>query len=62
MWKYLKQNGGTIFRSVENPTKELQNGEIRDLLGAEAEQKFSKRELWFEKNIFTPYINPTFTI
>lgn len=57
MWKYLKQNGGTIFRSVENPTKELQNGEIRDLLGAEAEQKFSKRERWFEKNIFTPYIN-----
>lgn len=57
MWKFLKQTGGTVFRSVENPTKELQNGIILDLLGAQAEQMFSKRELWFERNIFTPYVN-----
>lgn len=57
MWRYLKRNGGTVFRSVENPTKELQNGYVMDLLGSQAELKFSKRELWFEHNIFTPYVN-----
>lgn len=59
MWKHLKSTGGTVFRNVANPTKELQNGEIINLLGKKAEQMFSKRELWFEKNIFTPYVtNP----
>lgn len=57
MWKYLKKTGGTVFRSVSQPTKVLQNGDIRSLLGSKAEEMFSKRELWFEKNIFTPYIN-----
>lgn len=59
MWKHLKNTGGTVFRNAANPTKELQNGEIISLLGEKAEQMFSKRELWFEKNIFTPYVtNP----
>ncbi len=56
MWKHLKNTGGNVFRNSNNPTKELQNGEIKKLLGEKAEQMFSKRELWFEKNIFTPYI------
>lgn len=55
MWKYLKKTGGTVFRNAANPTKELQNGEVINLLGEQAELMFSKRELWFEKNIFTPY-------
>ena len=59
MWKHLKNTGGSIFRNAANPTKELQNGEITNLLGEKAEQMFSQRELWFEKNLFTPYItNP----
>lgn len=57
MWKHLKNTGGYVFRNSANPTKELQNGEIINLLGEKAEQMFSKRELWFERNLFTPYIN-----
>ena len=61
MWKHLKNTGGTVFRNAANPTKELQNGEIISLLGERAEQMFSKRELWFEKNIFTPYVTDPIT-
>lgn len=57
LWKHLKRTGGTVFRSVDQPTKELQNGLILNLLGSKAEQMFSKREMWFEKNLFTPYVN-----
>lgn len=57
LWKHLKRTGGTVFRSVDQPTKELQNGLIINLLGSKAEQMFSKREMWFEKNLFTPYVN-----
>ena len=28
LWKHLKRTGGTVFRSVDQPTKELQNGII----------------------------------
>ena len=28
LWKHLKRTGGTVFRSVDQPTKELQNGLI----------------------------------
>lgn len=57
LWKHLKRTGGTVFRSADQPTKELQNGLIINLLGSKAEQMFSKREMWFEKNLFTPYVN-----
>ena len=60
MWKHLKNTGGCVFRNSTKPTIELQNGLIMHLLGEKAEQMFSKRELWFEKNIFTPYVKNQF--
>lgn len=57
LWNFLKETGGTVFRSVDNPTRELQNGFSIHLLGSKAEQMFGNRENWFRTNVFIPYDN-----
>lgn len=61
VYKYLKQTGGSRFRSANNPSIALQDGFKMALLGWKAEQEFGKREKWFAENIFTPFVNGQLT-
>ena len=65
-WDFLKDKGGSRFRSVNAPTKVMQDGEKEYLLGNRAEQIFSLREKWFSlrekwfaEHIFMPFCNNT---
>lgn len=55
MWEFLKKTGGDKFRSIECPTKIIQNGEKIPLLSKEAEEMFCKHEKWFAERIFIPF-------
>lgn len=57
IWDFLKEKGGSRFRSVHAPTKIMQDGEKCFLLGNRAEQMFSLREKWFAEHIFIPFCN-----
>ena len=57
IFDYLLQKGGKRFRCLGNPTKVLQDGVKRHLLGGNAEQEFSKREKWFAEKLFIPFCN-----
>lgn len=57
IYNYLKQKGGSRFRTIRNPTMVLQDGMKMPLLGEQAEQEFSKREKWFAENLFIPFCN-----
>ena len=59
IWDFLKDKGGSRFRSVHAPTKVMQDGEKDYLLGNRAEQMFSLREKWFAEHIFTPFCDNT---
>jgi hypothetical protein len=59
IWDFLKDKGGSRFRSVNAPTKVMQDGEKDYLLGNRAEQMFSLREKWFVEHIFMPFCNKT---
>jgi hypothetical protein len=59
IWDFLKDKGGSRFRSVNAPTKVMQDGEKDYLLGNRAEQMFSLREKWFAEHIFMPFCNST---
>ena len=59
IWDFLKDKGGSRFRSVHAPTKVMQDGEKDYLLGNRAEQMFSLREKWFAEHIFMPFCDNT---
>lgn len=56
-YKYLKDTGGTYFKSTLNPKLEIKDGVKIPLLGEDAEQMFSPYESWFKQNVFDYHIN-----
>jgi len=55
--KYMKKTGSKYFRSAANPNKRMEDGVKEYLLSERAEQLFSKRENWFKKKLFIPYLD-----
>lgn len=56
IYEHLKKTGGNRFIDCDNPTMIYQDGIKCYLLGRSIENEFSKRENWFARNIFRPYI------
>jgi len=61
VYKWMKQTGTGRFRQGLNINKPLQDGIKEFLLCRDCEQKFSKREDWFKKNVFDSFINKSKT-
>lgn len=57
VYKWMKLTGNGRFRQGLNINKPIQDGIKEFLLCRDCEQKFSKREDWFKKYVFSSYID-----
>lgn len=57
VYKWMKQTGTGRLRQGLNINKPIQDGIKEFLLCRDCEQKFSKREDWFKKNVFSRFID-----
>src|SRR5688572_7938486 len=61
-YTWLKETGTGYLRTLRHPNVRKQDGPKMRLLCLGCEQRFSKKEDWFKRIIFQPYLSNTHTL